>query len=345
MFKGSMASEDLGEVVRALKSAAESTRLRLLYLLSQAEYTVGELAMVLGQSQPRISRHLRLLTEAGFLDRFREQQCVYYRAPIQGRYLEWQRQLLAMADPDGQVLKRDRERAAKVVGDRGRIAARQLGAAQKPSEPADAGRTTAGAMAPATAVAATVAELSSREQLSHLLFEELGPAGVGELLDIGTGSGLMLEILAPRARRAVGVDISAPALRLARTRVHGAGLGHCEFRRGDMYSLPYDDASFDTVSIERVLAAAERPAAAMVEAARTLRPDGRLIVVEDFDQIDARGADNPLSQLRRWFESAGMSVERLRPCDLAGRHFIVALAHHRHRPSHHIDPHQLAGLA
>src|SRR6202162_5382777 len=101
MFKGSTASTDLAEVVRALKSAAEPTRLRLLFLLSQAEYTVGELAMVLNQSQPRISRHLRMLTEAGFLDRFREQQCVYYRAPSNGRYLEWQRQLLSMLGPDG----------------------------------------------------------------------------------------------------------------------------------------------------------------------------------------------------------------------------------------------------
>jgi SAM-dependent methyltransferase len=329
MFKGSMASEDLGEVVRALKSAAEPTRLRLLFLLSQAEYTVGELAAVLNQSQPRISRHLRLLTEAGFLDRFREQQCVYYRAPINGRYLEWQRQLLAMADPDAQVLKRDRERAVKVVGDRARVAARQLGAAETAAPASGAGR-------PTTAADAV--------ELSRLLLEELGPAPLGELLDIGTGSGLMLEILGPRARRAVGVDISAPALRLARTRVHGAGLAHCEFRRGDMYSLPFDDACFDTVSIDRVLASAERPAAAIAEAARTLRPDGRLIIVEDFDQIDARAGDNPLSQLRRWFAAAGMSADRLRPCDLGARHFIVALAHRRHRTPHLIDPQQLAGL-
>lgn len=329
MFKGSMASEDLGEVVRALKSAAEPTRLRLLFLLSQAEYTVGELAAVLNQSQPRISRHLRLLTEAGFLDRFREQQCVYYRAPINGRYLEWQRQLLSMADPDAQALKRDRERAVKVVGDRARVAARQLGAPEPAAGERSAGRAT----------------FADTAELSSLLLEELGPAPVGELLDIGTGSGLMLEILGPRARRAVGVDISVPALRLARTRVHGAGLAHCEFRRGDMYSLPFDDASFDTVSIDRVLASAERPAAAIAEAARTLRPDGRLILVEDFDQIDARAGDNPLSQLRRWFSAAGMSADRLRPADLAGRHFIVALAHHRHRPPLLIDPQQLAGLA
>src|ERR1700676_3585131 len=158
MFKGSMASEDLGEVVRALKSAAEPTRLRLLFLLSPAEYTVGEPAAVLNQSQPRISRHLRLLTEAGFLDRFREQQCVYYRAPINGRYLEWQRQLLSIADPDAQVLKRDRERAVKVIDDRARVAARQLGAPESAAGERTGGRSTA----------ADTAELSS------LLLEELG---------------------------------------------------------------------------------------------------------------------------------------------------------------------------
>jgi SAM-dependent methyltransferase len=337
MFKGSVSSQDIGEVVRALKSAAEPTRLRLLFLLSQAEYTVGELAAVLNQSQPRISRHLRLLTEAGFLDRFREQQCVYYRAPINGRYLEWQRQLLAMADPDALELKRDRERAARVVGDRARVAARQLGAAESAAAASSAG-------GPPAADAATT-PCSPREELASVLLEELGPSSVGELLDIGTGSGLMLEILGPRARRAVGVDISAPALRLARTRVHGAGLSHCEFRRGDMYSLPYDDACFDTVSIDRVLASAERPAAAIAEAARILRSDGRLIVVEDFDQIDARAGDNPLSQLRRWFAAAGLRADRLRPCDLAGRHFIVAFAHSRDRSSQLIDPQQSAGPA
>ncbi|MFI4866454.1 MAG: metalloregulator ArsR/SmtB family transcription factor [Steroidobacterales bacterium] len=343
MFKGSTASTDLVEIVRALKSAAEPTRLRLLFLLSQAEYTVGELATVLEQSQPRISRHLRLLTEAGFLNRFREQRCVYYRASSNGRYLEWQRQLLAMADPDAQLLRRDRERAVKVVGDRARVAARQLGAAEGADMLVNAA--IAGSAGPAPTLEAGQYLAASRDELSSLLLEELGPAPIGELLDIGTGSGLMLEILGPRARRAVGVDISAPALRLARTRVHGAGLSHCEFRRGDMYSLPYEDASFDTVSIERVLAAAERPAAAIAEAARTLRPDGRLIVVEDFDQIDARAADNPLAQLRRWFGAAGMNADRMRPCDLAGRHFIVALAHGRHGPSHLNDPQQLKGLA
>jgi DNA-binding transcriptional ArsR family regulator len=302
MFKGSIASQNVGDVVRVLKSAAEPTRLRLLHLLAQAEYTVGELCTVLGQSQPRISRHLRLLTEAGLLDRFREQQCVYYRAPASGRYLQWLRQLLSMADPDTPELRLDRERAQAVVGDRARVASLQLGS--------------------------SAGSAATREDLTSVLLESLGPSSVGELLDIGTGSGLMMEILGPRARHAVGIDISIPALRLARARIHGAGLSHCEFRRGDMYCLPFEDASFDTITIDRTLAGAERPVAVIAEVARALRADGRLIVIEDFDQIDVRGSDNPLAQLRRWFAGAGMSAGRLRPCDLAGRHHIVAFAKH-----------------
>jgi ArsR family transcriptional regulator len=308
MFKGSIASEDLGQVVRALKSAAEPTRLRLLVLLSHGELTVSELCCVLEQSQPRISRHLRVLTEAGFLDRFREQQCVYYRAPVSGRYLEWSRQVLSMADPDTAVLKHDRERAARVVRDRANVAAQQLN------------RNQADGAGP-------------REDLTSVLLEELGPSSVGELLDIGTGSGLMLEILGPRAQHAVGIDISTPALRVARTRVHGVGLSHCEFRRGDMYRLPCEDGAFDIVTIDRVLALAEHPVAALAEAARALRPGGRLVVIEDFEQLAARAADNPLAHLRRWLAGGGFDGARLRPCDLAARHFIIALARHRSQPA------------
>ncbi len=293
MFNDSVKSSDLDEVMRVLKSAAEPTRLRLIALLSHGEFTVGELCAVVGQSQPCISHHLRLLAEAGLLDRFREQRCVYYRAPVKGRHLEWLHSLLAMADPDAPQLARDRERAAQVV-QRRKVAA----------APAGPG-----------------------EELAQMLRQELGAGSVGELLDIGTGAGLMLQILGPRARHAVGIDISTPALRLARTRVHGAGLAHCEFRRGDMYALPFESGSFDTVTMDRVLSTTARPTQALAEAARTLRSDGRLIVVEDFDQVDARATDNALSQLRRWLASAGLQAERLRPCDVVGGHFVIVLAH------------------
>ncbi len=316
MFKGSIASDDLGEVVRVLKSAAESTRLRLLVLLSHGEFTVSELCSVLGQSQPRISRHLRLLTEAGLLDRFREQQCVYYRVPAGGRPLEWSRQLLSLLDPDADVVKHDRERAARVVCERANVALRQLNA-RGATDTADS----------------AVVEAEPREVLGYVLASELGPASIGELLDIGTGSGLMLEILAPRAAHAVGIDISTPALRLARTRVHGAGLAHCEFRRGDMYNLPVENQAFDIVTFDRVLGMADRPVTALSEAGRALRDGGRVVVIEDFELLTTRSTDNPLAQLRRWLLAAGYEDVRLHPCDLADRHVIVALARHGSQPA------------
>jgi DNA-binding transcriptional ArsR family regulator len=317
MFNASVACEDLEQVVRALKSAAEPTRLRLLVLLSHDELTVSELCSVLGQSQPRVSRHLRLLTEAGLLDRFREQQSVYYRAPTRGRELEWLRQVLSMTHPDTAVLKRDRERSLQVVRQRADIATQQLSQMHTGVEANWHDSYGAGA-APAG--------VGPREELAAVLLQELGPSSIGELLDIGTGSGLMLEIFAPRAAHAIGIDISAPALRLARARLHGAGLSHCEFRRGDMYSLPCEDGAFDTVTIEGVLATAERPIAAIAEAARVLRPGGHLILVEDFEQIAAHAPDNPLAQLRRWLASGGFDAGRLRPCDLSSRHVIVVIA-------------------
>jgi ArsR family transcriptional regulator len=223
---------------------------------------------------------------------------VYYRAPVQGRTLEWSRQLLSMLDPQSPVLRRDREHAAQVVRERATVGDGAGGV--------DAER--------------------SRAVLEEVLLEELGPAGVGELLDIGTGTGLMLQILGPRARHAVGIDLSAPALRLARTRVHGAGLSHCEFRRGDMYGLPFEDGTFDTVTMDRVLAPASQPRAALSEAGRMLRAGGRLLIVEDFEAIEARAPDNALAELRRWLAGAGLEAGRLRPCDLTEAHLIIALA-------------------
>ncbi len=296
------AAPRIDQVVQALKGLADPTRLRLLSLLGHGELTVGEICRILGQSQPRVSRHLRLLAEAGFLDRFREQQCVYYRTPAAGPRSGWVRDLLGAVDPEDPALRRDRVRMVVVVGDRGRTAAGQLGATAPP-DPGHAG-------------------------LAAVLREELGPVALGELLDIGTGAGRMLEMLGAQTSHAVGIDISSPALRLARTRVHSLGLSHCEFHRGDMYALPFDAATFDTVTIDRVLAGAERPVAVLTEAARTLRSAGRLLVVERFDDIEACTGANPLQTLRQWLDGSGLRLTRMRPCDLASGHHLLALAQH-----------------
>jgi ArsR family transcriptional regulator len=259
---------------------------------------------VVGQSQPRVSRHLRLLTEAGVLDRFREQQWVYYRTPAAGPRAGWLTELLASIDPEDPAVQRDRVRMAVVVGDRQKSAASELGI----GAPADL----------------------DQVGLAVVLREELGPVALGELLDIGTGAGRLLEILGAQATHAVGIDLSSPALRLARARLHGRALAHCEFHRGDMYALTFAAESFDTVTIDRVLAGAERPVAVLNEAARVLRRAGRLLVVERFDDIEVCTGLNPLLSVRQWLDGSGFRLTRLRPCDLASGHYLLALAQRAH---------------
>ena len=284
--------------VSALRAAAEPTRLRLLALLARAELTVGEICEVVGQSQPRVSRHLKLLCDAGLLDRFREQHWVYYRAPAPGEARDTVWQLLALVDDEDEVLRRDRSRMEQVIAERGRNAA-----GQRPE--------TETLQASAVIDAAVLAELEGEP--------------IGALLDVGTGSGHMLKLLGAQASRAVGVDISSDALRVARTKVHGAGLSHCELQRGDMYDLPFAAPLFDTAVVERVLAEAERPSAALAEISRTLKHGGRLIIIEDFDALSATSATNPIATLREWFGRAGLEFSRVRPVDTEAGHLLVAI--------------------
>jgi DNA-binding transcriptional ArsR family regulator len=288
----------IDQVVQVLKNLAEPTRLRLVTLLGHGELTVGEICRVVGQSQPRVSRHLRLLTEAGLLDRFREQQRVYYRTPAARPRAGWLTELLAAVDPEDPALQRDRVRVAVVVGDREKSAASELGA------PVDL----------------------DQVGLAAILREELGSVALGELLDIGTGAGRLLEMLGAQATHAVGVDLSSPALRLARARLHGRALAHCEFHRCDMYALTFAAESFDTVTIDRVLAGAERPAAVLTEAARVLRRTGQLLVVEGLVDLEACMAVDPLLGVRQWLDASGFKLTRLRQCELASGHYLLLLA-------------------
>jgi DNA-binding transcriptional ArsR family regulator len=287
------------QALEYLRAAAEPTRLRLLALLARAELTVGELCEIVGQSQPRVSRHLKLLSDAGLIDRFREQHWVYYRAPTAEAEQQVLQQLLALTAPADPQLARDRERMEIVIAERARRAANQL---------------------------PTQRESTLATELDEILLTEVGAEPVGALLDIGTGQGGVLKVLASRARRAVGVDISADALRVARTNVHKLGLSHCEFQRGDMYHLPFHAPLFDTVTMDRVLASAERPQAALNEAARTLKAEGRLLLLEDFDRLADGGGSNPIARVREWIAAAGLRCERLRPVDTEHGHLIVALA-------------------
>lgn len=272
--------------------------MRLLALLARGELTVGEICEIVGQSQPRVSRHLKVLSDAGLTDRFREQHWVYYRVPSSGASRVIAQQLLALVDANDELLRRDRKRLDDVIAERARRAANEL----PPS-----------------------ADIDASAPIDALVLRELESEPIGALLDVGTGAGRLLGLLGPQATRAVGVDISSDALRVARTKLHGAGLSHCELQRGDMYDLPFAAPTFDTATADRVLAQAERPVAALNEIARTLRPGGRLIVIEEFDALAGKGS-NPIAALRGWLQRTGFETIRIHPLDTESTHLLIALA-------------------
>ena len=258
-------------LLSSLRAAAEPTRLRLLALAARGAFCVMEFTEILGQSQPRLSRHLKLLCDCGLLDRVREGSNVWFALPT-GDDGALARDLVVRLPGDDPVLEADRRQAARVLAERARIASesfRQKGADWDEMRALEL---------PAQAV---------EDALLSLI--PVGPEG--RLLDIGTGTGRVLELLAPRVRQGLGVDASKAMLALARARLSAPGLAHCAVRLADMYRLPLADRSFDTVVLQMVLHHAEDPEGAVLEATRVLAPNGRLLVIDlnEHDRTDLTG--------------------------------------------------------
>ncbi|MEA2739470.1 MAG: hypothetical protein QOH05_2777 [Acetobacteraceae bacterium] len=248
------------QLLASLRAAAEPTRLRLLALAARGAFCVMEFTEILGQSQPRLSRHLKLLCDCGLLDRVREGSNVWFALPT-GDDGALPRELVARLPSNDPVLEADRRQAARVLAERARIASesfRQKGADWDEMRALEL---------PAQAV-------------EDALLALVPPGPEGRLLDIGTGTGRVLELLAPRVKQALGVDASKAMLALARARLSGPGLAHCAVRLADMYRLPLADCSFDTVVLQMVLHHAEDPAGAVREAIRVLNPGGTLLVID-----------------------------------------------------------------
>jgi ubiquinone/menaquinone biosynthesis C-methylase UbiE/DNA-binding transcriptional ArsR family regulator len=245
----------------ALKAAGEETRLRVLALLAEAELTVSDLTDILRQSQPRISRHLRLLAEAGLVERFREGTWAFFRLAERGNGAEVARALLDRLDPADQTIARDRARLASVR------AARAVAAqAYFRTHAAEWDRIRK------LHVADTAVEEAIRAALAGQAFRSL--------LDLGTGTGRMLEMFGPDIERGFGIDLSLDMLLLARDRLERAGLKNCSVRQGDIYDLPLANNAFDVVILHQVLHFLDDGARAIREAARVLRPSGRLLIVD-----------------------------------------------------------------
>ncbi len=244
-------------LLTALRACAEPTRLRLLALAARGAFCVSELTEILGQSQPRLSRHLRLLCDADVLERVREGANVWFGLPHDAALVQ---DILSHLPEDDPVLAADRRAATRVLAERARVASESF---RRKGSDWDEMR----------ALGLPAAEI---EQAVLTLLP--GPR-LGRVLDIGTGTGRMLELLAPRVQSALGVDASRAMLALARARLARTGLGHVAVRQGDMYRLSLA-GDFDVVLLQMVLHHAEDPAAVLAEAARMLAPDGRLIVVD-----------------------------------------------------------------
>lgn len=248
-------------LLAALEAAGESTRLRTLALLAEGELTVTELMTILNQSQPRVSRHLKLLVEAGLVTRQREGAWAFFRL-AEGALAQALNTgvvgLLQAADP---LLAADRRRLDAVRQER---AAEAQAYFSRHAE--DWGRIRA-LYIPEARVEAAVLDL-------------IGDQRFDSLLDLGTGTGRMLEVLAPRAVRAVGLDVSPAMLNVARVNLDAANLRQVQLRQGDAYAIPPDLAGFDLVLLHQVLHYLDDPARAIREAARALKPGGRLLIVD-----------------------------------------------------------------
>jgi ubiquinone/menaquinone biosynthesis C-methylase UbiE/DNA-binding transcriptional ArsR family regulator len=281
----------------ALKAAGEATRLRILALLGEAELTVSDLTAILRQSQPRISRHLRLMAEAGLVDRFREGSWAFFRLGERGGTAELARELIARLDPADMTLARDRERLAAVRAQRAAAAQSYF---RRHAAEWDRIRNL------------QVADDAVEEAIIAAL---AGPP-MRTLLDLGTGTGRMLELFGPQIERGLGLDLSLDMLAFARARLDRAGLRHCSVRHGDIYDLALPNDSFDIVLIHQVLHFLDDGAPAILEAARVLRPAGRLLVVDfaphDLEFLRDEHAHRRLGfaaeTVAQWMKAAGLDV-------------------------------------
>lgn len=290
----------LEKLVDILKAAGETTRLRLLALLASGDLTVTDLTDILGQSQPRISRHLKLLAEDNLVERYQEGAWAYFRLRRDGAAADLVRTILSMAERTDPVLARDAQRLEAVKRLRSERA--QAYFSRNASEWDELRR------------------LHVNEQaVEGALVEMIGNGPVGALLDLGTGTGRMLQLLSAQYERATGIDTSRDMLAVARANLDRDGIVKASVRHGDIFNLPVEGQDFDLVTIHQVLHFLDQPQLALDEALRVLKPGGRLAVIDlaphELEYLRESHAHVRLGfsheTMTRWLETAGLTVERI----------------------------------
>jgi ArsR family transcriptional regulator len=304
----------MNDALEIFSALADPTRLRILALLRAMELSIGELALVLGQSQPRVSRHVKILADAGIARRRKEGSWVFLGLGEAARVAPLLTAIDAWSGPeqsDAGALA-DIARLAAVRGERARAAEEYF-----------------------NAHAAEWDEMRSlhvaESEVEAAIRATLGAAPIGRLVDIGTGTGRMIELFGEAARSVIGIDRSPEMLRLARAKLARAGLERAALRQGDFHVLPLPGACADTVIIHQVLHYAQQPETAVAEAARLLAPGGRLLVVDfgphEKEELRTRHAHARLgftdAQIAGWFTGAGLVSQPPQP--LAGGELTVKL--------------------
>lgn len=294
------------------QALADPTRLRVVALLRLMELSVGELAQVLGQSQPRVSRHLKILADAGVLERRKEGSWVFLTLAAPERVEPMFALIDSWADPATAALfASDAARIETIRAERAEAANRYF-----------AGHAEVWDQIRSLHVA--------ESEVERAIDEALGRRSLGRLVDVGTGTGRMIELFGPRASHAIGIDRSSDMLRVARVKLEAAGIPS-SLRQGDMYALPLADQSADTIVIHQVLHYAHSPATAIGEAARVLVPGGTLLVVDfaahEREELRATDAHIRLGfeddVMAAWFGSSGLEVDQIR--HLEGGELTVTL--------------------
>lgn len=292
-----MAASGLEGAVTLLKAVAEPTRLRILMLLATGELNVKDLTRILGQSQPRVSRHLKLLDDCGAIQRYREGNWVYCRLAGDDLSSDLLSAVRALLPADSNMLERDRARLEAVRQENNAAA---LSFFNETAAEWDRIR----------------ALQAGEAQIEEAVLEAAGPGPFAMMFDLGTGTGRMLELFAERVGEGIGVDQSRPMLGFARARLERAGLDHCQVRHGDILNLPYGEAAADLVMLHQVLHYFDDPLPALAEAARVLTPGGRIVVVDfaphDLEFLRSDFAHRRLGFSRRqmadWFAELGLAA-------------------------------------
>lgn len=300
--------------VEVLRAAGEPTRLRILALLRREELSVMELAQVLGQSQPRVSRHLKLLTEAGIVERFPDGSWVFYRLGGEERAVALAVRALDAVDKGDAGLARDAEQLREVRASREAAAADYF-----------------------ARNAARWDEIRSlyvaEEAVEAAVLAAAGEGPFERLVDLGTGSGRMLRLLGPKAQRAVGLDLSQQMLNIARAEATRAGLDGCELRHGDVFDTRLPSGWADLVVVHQVLHYLSDPAAAVAEAGRLVAPGGRLLIVDfaphGFEFLRSEHQHRRLgfadAEIARWLEGAGLTASAPVALPPAGQGLTVTI--------------------